>query len=51
VSELECLAFSGVLAGCAISAKDARDPLEGWNRGVCLYRLGKVDEKIFWSNI
>jgi phospholipid-binding lipoprotein MlaA len=34
IAQLGCLACSGVLAGCTISAKDARDPLEGWNRGV-----------------
>ncbi len=32
--QLVCLTLTGALGGCASTAKDARDPLEGWNRGV-----------------
>jgi len=35
--QLGCLAFLGLSGGYAISAKDTRDLLEGWNRGVQLF--------------
>lgn len=34
MAQLGCIAFLGLLGGCATSVKDTRDPLEGWNRGV-----------------
>jgi len=34
MTQFGCLVLSGVLAGCATTAKDPQDPLEGWNRGV-----------------
>ena len=34
MAQLGCLVLLGMLAGCATVAKDPKDPLEGWNRGV-----------------
>jgi phospholipid-binding lipoprotein MlaA len=34
MTQLGCLALLGMLGGCATTATDTRDPLEGWNRGV-----------------
>lgn len=34
MTQLGCLVLLGSLGGCATTAKDPRDPLEGWNRGV-----------------
>ena len=32
--QVGCLVLLGTLGGCATTAKDPQDPLEGWNRGV-----------------
>lgn len=34
MTQLGCLVLSGMLGGCATTAKDPKDPFEGWNRGV-----------------
>ncbi|WP_027158299.1 MlaA family lipoprotein [Methylobacter luteus] len=34
ITQLAGLILLGMMAGCATSTKDARDPLENWNRGV-----------------
>jgi len=34
MTQLAYLVFFGFFGGCAVSTKDARDPLEEWNRGV-----------------
>jgi len=34
LTQLVCLTLAGTLGGCATSARDTRDPLENWNRGV-----------------
>ena len=33
ITQAGCLVLIGLLAGCATTAKDPQDPLEGWNRG------------------
>ncbi len=34
MTQLGCLVLLGTLGGCATTAKDPRDPLEDWNKGV-----------------
>lgn len=34
MNQFGCLVLLGMLYGCATTAKDPQDPLEGWNRGV-----------------
>jgi len=41
--QLGCLILAGTLAGCATTAKDPQDPLEGWNRGVQTFN-DKLDD-------
>jgi len=43
MTQFGCLVLSSVLAGCATTAKDPQDPLEGWNRGVQTFN-DKLDD-------
>lgn len=43
ITPFGCIFLMGVLAGCATTAKDPQDPLEGWNRGVQTFN-DKLDD-------
>ncbi len=43
ITQSGCLVLIGLLAGCATTAKDPQDPLEGWNRGVQTFN-DKLDD-------
>ncbi|MGZ5077489.1 MAG: MlaA family lipoprotein [Methylobacter sp.] len=42
-TQFGCLILSALLGGCATTAKDPRDPFEGWNRGVQVFN-DKLDD-------
>lgn len=46
VALMTSLCLAGILNGCALSTKDARDPLENWNRDVHSFN-DKVDHYAF----
>lgn len=43
MTQLGCLVLLATVAGCATTAKDPQDPLEGWNRGVQTFN-DKLDD-------
>lgn len=43
MAQFGCLVLSSVLAGCATTGKDPKDPFEGWNRGVQTFN-DKLDD-------
>ncbi|MGZ8916085.1 MAG: MlaA family lipoprotein [Methylobacter sp.] len=43
IAQLGCLVLLVALEGCATTAKDPQDPLEGWNRGVQVFN-DKLDD-------
>lgn len=45
MAQFGCFVLLGMLGGCATTAKDPQDPLEGWNRGVQTFN-DKLDDYI-----
>lgn len=46
VKQASCLVMMSLVMGCASTGKDARDPLESWNRGVQRFNDGLDDYAI-----